>query len=171
MSKQQNLHRTGLAAVAYLERIIDDLKAAGPCPMDGQNALLNLRQQIEGLLNRFPADETTTDNTMPMEGWSVVPMADTILCGTGRLARFEIRGPNRQIPGNPAYPPLLATVEQDWGMDRAETAQVAHAMGAVPHMLAGLYDAKRLLRAAGYTMEGTATARILAAIAKAEGGR
>ncbi len=56
MSKQQDLHRTGLTAVADLERIIDRLKDAGPCPLDGRNALLNLRQHVEGLLNRFPAD-------------------------------------------------------------------------------------------------------------------
>lgn len=54
MSKQQTLHRKGLSAVAQLEHVIDGLKAAGPCPLDGRNAIMNLRQQIEGLLNRFP---------------------------------------------------------------------------------------------------------------------
>jgi hypothetical protein len=53
MTKQQKLHRQGLAAVTKLETVLDGLKAAGPCPLDGRNALLNLRQQVEGLLNRF----------------------------------------------------------------------------------------------------------------------
>lgn len=56
MTKQQNLHRAGLDAVAKLETVIDTLKTVGPCPLDGRNALLNLRQQIEGLLNRFPKE-------------------------------------------------------------------------------------------------------------------
>ncbi|KJR62567.1 hypothetical protein VY88_27105 [Azospirillum thiophilum] len=56
MTKQQNLHRAGLSAVADLERLIDRLKEAGPCPLDGRNALMNLRQLTEGLLNRFPKE-------------------------------------------------------------------------------------------------------------------
>ncbi|WP_372400749.1 hypothetical protein ABMY26_36395 (plasmid) [Azospirillum sp. HJ39] len=56
MTKQQNLHRAGLSAVADLERLIDRLKEAGPCPLDGRNALMNLRQRIEGALNRFPKE-------------------------------------------------------------------------------------------------------------------
>ncbi|MCG5239563.1 hypothetical protein MCW82_07245 [Azospirillum doebereinerae] len=56
MSKQQTLHRKGLSAVTQLATVIDGLKAAGPCPLDGRNAITNLRQQIEGLLNRFPDD-------------------------------------------------------------------------------------------------------------------
>lgn len=60
MTKQQNLHRAGLSAVADLEKLIDRLKEAGPCPLDGRNALMNLRQHVEGLLNRFPPDTALT---------------------------------------------------------------------------------------------------------------
>lgn len=56
MTKQQNLHRAGLSAVADLERLIDRLKEAGPCPLDGRNGLMNLRERVEGLLNRFPKE-------------------------------------------------------------------------------------------------------------------
>ncbi|RJF81095.1 hypothetical protein D3877_12790 [Azospirillum cavernae] len=56
MTKQQKLHQAGLAAVTKLETVLDGLKAAGPCPLDGRNAVLNLRQQVEGLLNRFQQD-------------------------------------------------------------------------------------------------------------------
>ncbi|WP_372394006.1 hypothetical protein ABMY26_00860 (plasmid) [Azospirillum sp. HJ39] len=66
MTKQQNLHRAGMSAVADLEKLIDRLKEAGPCPLDGRNALMNLLQRIEGALNRFPAD-----NAQPKgERWS-----------------------------------------------------------------------------------------------------
>lgn len=172
MTKQQNLHRAGLSAVADLEKLIDRLKEAGPCPLEGRNALMNLRQQIEGLLNRLPQDTPKADSGTLKEGWSVVRMGDTILPGHSRLARFEIRGPNRLIPGTPAYPPLLATIEQDWGMDREETTQVAHTMGAAQDMLAALKEAHRTFGPFFDTSEeaqNRATAMMEAAIAKAEG--
>ncbi|KAA0572247.1 hypothetical protein FZ983_32265 [Azospirillum sp. B21] len=45
----------------------------------------------------------------------------------------------------------------------------ARLIAAAPDLLGALHDAVRLLRAAGFTMEGTATSRIMSAIAKAEG--
>ncbi|MCG5240062.1 hypothetical protein ACIU1J_01785 [Azospirillum doebereinerae] len=69
MSKQQTLHRKGLSAAAQLATVIDGLKAAGPCPLDGRNALLNLRQQIEGLLNRFP-ENLPEDEAARIEAWN-----------------------------------------------------------------------------------------------------
>lgn len=175
MTKQQNLHRAGLSAVADLEKLIDSLKEAGPCPLDGRNALMNLRQQIEGLLNRFPPGTAAERTPSKESGWSVVQMDDTILLGHSRLARFEIRGPHRQIPGSPAYPPLLATIEQDWGMDRDETTQVAHTMGAAQDMLAALKEADRTFvdfydpHPEKQEAQTRAIAMMEAAIAKAEG--
>ena len=55
MSKQQKLHDKGTELVLKLEGIIDQLKELGPCPLDGSNALLNLRERIRGLDGRFPS--------------------------------------------------------------------------------------------------------------------
>ncbi len=156
MTKQQNLHRAGLSAVADLERLIDRVKEAGPCP--------------PGM-----ATERTPSRESGTEGWRVVRMHDTILPGHSRLARFEIRGPTRQIPGNPDYPPLLATIEQDWGMDREETTQVAHTMGAAQDMLAALKEADRTFvgfydpSAEMQEAQTRVLAMMEAAISKAEG--
>ncbi|AWJ83358.1 hypothetical protein TSH58p_07340 [Azospirillum sp. TSH58] len=58
-TKQQRLHREALRAIARLETLIDELKSAGPCPLDRRNALLNTHEQIKGLLNRFPPNPQT----------------------------------------------------------------------------------------------------------------
>ena len=56
MTKQQDLHHKGLKHTDALEKIIDELKSLGPCPLDMRNALLNLEQHIRCLLDRFPRD-------------------------------------------------------------------------------------------------------------------
>ena len=52
MSKQQRLHQKAIKHLAEVEAIIDDLKAAGPCPLDGDNALANVRQRLADLSRR-----------------------------------------------------------------------------------------------------------------------
>lgn len=52
MSKQQTLHRKALQHIRTLEGLIDQMKAAGPCPLDGDNALLNTKSRLEQLARR-----------------------------------------------------------------------------------------------------------------------
>jgi hypothetical protein len=52
MTKQQRLHAKALKHFRELEKIIDDLKAAGPCKLDGNNALLNTRDWLRQLSGR-----------------------------------------------------------------------------------------------------------------------
>lgn len=52
MTKQQKLHAKALKRFRDLENIIDDLKAAGPCEQDGNNALLNTRDWLRQLAGR-----------------------------------------------------------------------------------------------------------------------
>lgn len=92
MTKQQNLHRVGLSAVADLERLIDRLKEAGPCPLDGRNALMNLREQVQGLLNRLP-------DAPPQGNWNPdMSEAPTTALASGRRIEFLGWCPNE--PGH-----------------------------------------------------------------------
>jgi len=52
MTKQQKLHRQAIKHLAALEEIIDELKSAGPCDLDGSNAILNVRERLLGLSQR-----------------------------------------------------------------------------------------------------------------------
>ena len=50
MSKQQDLHAEAITYIRNLERVVDALKNAGPCPLDGYNALDNIRERLEGTI-------------------------------------------------------------------------------------------------------------------------
>jgi hypothetical protein len=52
MTKQQKLHAKARNHFRDLESIIDELKAAGPCKLDGNNALLNVREWLSQLAGR-----------------------------------------------------------------------------------------------------------------------
>lgn len=52
IDKHRALHREGLDHVAALEQIIDQLKGLGPHPLDGHNALHNLREHLDQLSRR-----------------------------------------------------------------------------------------------------------------------
>jgi len=52
MTTQQKLHAKALKQFRDLEGIIDDLKAAGPCKLDGNNAILNVRDWLNQLAGR-----------------------------------------------------------------------------------------------------------------------
>ena len=52
MTKQQKLHQRAGKHLAELESILDQLKAAGPCPLDDDNALLNIRERLASLARR-----------------------------------------------------------------------------------------------------------------------
>jgi hypothetical protein len=57
MTQQRTLHDQAGEHLSALESIIDDLKAAGACPLDGWNALLNIRDRMQGIVTgRFPDD-------------------------------------------------------------------------------------------------------------------
>ena len=43
MTEQQELHRQAIEHLGRLKEIIDALKALGPCPHDGWNALANIQ--------------------------------------------------------------------------------------------------------------------------------
>ena len=58
MSKQQDLHARALKRLADLERIIDQLKAAGPCRLNRWNALLNTREWLVALAGRCDLERT-----------------------------------------------------------------------------------------------------------------
>lgn len=49
---QQRLHAKALKHFRDLENLIDALKQAGPCELDGNNALLNTRQWLRQLAGR-----------------------------------------------------------------------------------------------------------------------
>ena len=51
-TKQQKLHTKALKHFRELEAIIDAMKAAGPCDLDGDNALLNTRHWLRQLAGR-----------------------------------------------------------------------------------------------------------------------
>ncbi len=52
MTRQQKLHRRLRVELLELEELIDKLKAAGPCELDGPNALQNVRERLHGLAGR-----------------------------------------------------------------------------------------------------------------------
>lgn len=52
MSQQQRRHHEAKDHLSALKEIIDQLKNDGPCPLDGDNAILNIREQLEGLSRR-----------------------------------------------------------------------------------------------------------------------
>lgn len=52
MSKQQTLHAKAIKCLCEMEKIIDELHRAGPCPLEGWNALLNTKRRLQALSNR-----------------------------------------------------------------------------------------------------------------------
>lgn len=54
MSQQQGLHAQALTDLRDLKAIIDQLESLGPCPHDGNNALLNIHEHLRGLVDRVP---------------------------------------------------------------------------------------------------------------------
>jgi hypothetical protein len=52
MRTQQKLHAEALKHLRDLEAIIDALKAAGPCDLDGDNAILNVQDWLIQLAGR-----------------------------------------------------------------------------------------------------------------------
>jgi hypothetical protein len=52
LSQQQRLHQKAKTHLSALEEIIDQLKAAGPCPLDDDNAILNIRERLADLSRR-----------------------------------------------------------------------------------------------------------------------
>lgn len=52
MTKQRKLHGRALKHFQDLEVIIDELKAAGPDNLDGDNAILNVRERLNQLAGR-----------------------------------------------------------------------------------------------------------------------
>lgn len=52
MTKQQKLHRRAIKHLAEIEGIIDQLKTEGPCRLDGDNAIMNIRERLGGLERR-----------------------------------------------------------------------------------------------------------------------
>lgn len=52
MSTQRDLHGKAIKHLNELEAIIDRMKRAGPCDLDGWNALLNTKQRLIGLVGR-----------------------------------------------------------------------------------------------------------------------
>lgn len=54
MTRQQKLHAEATNAIRRLESAIDGLKSAGPCPLNGNNALRNLEERLRAILdNQF----------------------------------------------------------------------------------------------------------------------
>lgn len=54
MTRQRTLHAKAADAIRKLETVIDGLKRAGPCPLDGNNALRNVEERLRAILeNRF----------------------------------------------------------------------------------------------------------------------
>jgi hypothetical protein len=51
-TKQRRLHAKALKHFRELEAIIDALKAAGPCKLDHDNALLNTKHWLQQLAGR-----------------------------------------------------------------------------------------------------------------------
>ena len=52
LSQQQKLHHKAKGHLAALEEIIDQLKSAGPCPLDGENAIMNIKERLAALSRR-----------------------------------------------------------------------------------------------------------------------
>ncbi len=52
MSKQRTLHERAGRHLEDLKRIVDQLKNAGECPLDGWNALMNIRERANALSQR-----------------------------------------------------------------------------------------------------------------------
>ena len=50
MTQQQKLHAKASDAIRALETAIDNLKSAGPCPLDGNNALRNIEERLRAIL-------------------------------------------------------------------------------------------------------------------------
>lgn len=51
MTRQQKLHAEATSAIRRLEAAIDGLKNAGPCPLNGNNALRNLEECLRAILD------------------------------------------------------------------------------------------------------------------------
>ena len=51
-TQQQALHRKAINAFAELQEIVDELKTLGDCALDGDNALLNIRERAEAIARR-----------------------------------------------------------------------------------------------------------------------
>ena len=52
LSQQQKLHHKAKGHLAALEEIIDQLKSAGPCPLHGENAIMNIKERLAALSRR-----------------------------------------------------------------------------------------------------------------------
>ena len=52
MSAQQTLHEKASGHLEDLKRIVDQLKGAGECPLDGWNALMNIQARAIALSSR-----------------------------------------------------------------------------------------------------------------------
>jgi hypothetical protein len=52
LSQQQKLHHKAKGHLAALEEIIDQLKSAGPCPLDGENVIMNINERLAALSHR-----------------------------------------------------------------------------------------------------------------------
>ena len=63
MSKQWDLQCKFLKRVGEIERIIDGLKSAGPCPLDGWNALKNVEAHLNALAGRCDVERITGHQT------------------------------------------------------------------------------------------------------------
>ncbi len=133
-TKQQRLHREALRAIAKLETLIDELKSAGPCPLDGRNALLNTHEQIKGLLGRFPLNwQAGEPVNVRMLGQAVkpsFPKADNTIWRRVALMPLDIPPPTL-LPGT-----RLFMDEPDAGasMDEGPVKALSneHANGTTP---------------------------------------
>ena len=52
LSQQQKLHHKAKGHRAALEEVIDQLKSAGPCPLDVENAIMNIKERLAALSRR-----------------------------------------------------------------------------------------------------------------------
>lgn len=52
MTTQRALHSNARRHLSELEQLIDKLKAIGPCQLDGDNALLNVKELLLSLVHR-----------------------------------------------------------------------------------------------------------------------
>ena len=67
MTTQQRLHSKAVKHLRSLSEIIDDLKDAGRCELDGDNAILNVKEQLVGLAQRCGGQSRTQRSTAPTD--------------------------------------------------------------------------------------------------------
>ncbi|WP_316232947.1 hypothetical protein [Bradyrhizobium sp. SZCCHNPS2010] len=67
MTTQKRLHSKAVRHIRELDEIIDKLKDAGPCQLDGDNAMLNVKDRLVYLAQRCGNQSTSQRPTMPTD--------------------------------------------------------------------------------------------------------